>query len=419
MELIVLDNGLIGKSGHSYNLAKIVSETLSRRNLPHRIFGMCGLDPSIAEETGAIPHFSRSLYECADLTPFELQLRRLAAIVRAKPAPSSRRSEAKTCKIINQAFEKDLLSLPKDVWNPDNLVALPAITQNQIFGLVRFLLSREQQGLPAVVCHLMFPPSWLPWANASLLGEKFYSDAFGLAAGLIGRHLYFTAENEAMQDLFSRKFGIGPKILPLPFGAPGLKKADQSGGTVRLGFLGDSRCEKGFHLLPAAIELCQREGLDVEYIVQIQHAGLEERAIEAERSLRAFKGVRLVEGVLTSEEYGALASEIDVMLLPYDPAIFGLRGSGIFTESVAAGRPVIATEGTFAAACIEKHAAEGEVFAPCDSKALAAAVTRLLPRLPECRARAAERAREFARCHSGDAFIDVLLSHVKGSRPRV
>jgi hypothetical protein len=56
---------------------------------------------------------------------------------------------------------------------------------------------------------------------------------------------------------------------------------------------------------------------------------------------------------------------------------------------------------------------EGEVFAPHTSEALAAAIARLMPRLPACKARAAQRAQDFARSHSPDAYLDVLLAHAK------
>ena len=73
-------------------------------------------------------------------------------------------------------------------------------------------------------------------------------------------------------------------------------------------------------------------------------------------------------------------SQIDVMLLPYDPVAFGsARGSGIFTESVASGRPIIASRGTFAGASVEKDEAEGEVFAPHTSEELAAAIVPAYP----------------------------------------
>ena len=53
MEVIFLDNGLIGKGEHSYALAAKLAEALSRRNLRYRMFGVQSLDRSIAEELGA------------------------------------------------------------------------------------------------------------------------------------------------------------------------------------------------------------------------------------------------------------------------------------------------------------------------------------------------------------------------------
>ncbi len=239
-------------------------------------------------------------------------------------------------------------------------------------------------------------------------GEQFYRRAFQLAAPLLDRFLFFTVENTAMQALFEKDFGIRAKILPIPF--DGSSPKETGDGTVRLGFFGTSKCDKGFHLLPRAIELCQRQRLDAEFVVQIHHSGWEQRTIEAERALRALKGVRFVEGVLTGAEYAARTSQIDVMLLPYDPVAFGAaRGSGIFTELVAAGRPVVASRGTFAGASVEKNEAEGEVFSPYTSEELAAAIMRLIPRFPACKARAAERAKAFAQRHNADVYVDVLL----------
>jgi hypothetical protein len=90
-------------------------------------------------------------------------------------------------------------------------VIVPAISQNQLSGLVRFLLRQPQERLPCVVCHLMFPPHWTPWGQVAAQGERFYQDAFRLAAPLTGRFLFFTVENKAMQELFRQDFGIHAK----------------------------------------------------------------------------------------------------------------------------------------------------------------------------------------------------------------
>jgi glycosyltransferase involved in cell wall biosynthesis len=411
LELILLDCGLLNKAGHSYTLAKTVSEVLARRRLRYRIFGLKGLDTSITAETGAIPHFSRSLYDRVDISWREKGMRCVAANFRGDQASVSTLSELRTWKALNETFERDLEALPADVWQSDNLIGVVAITQNQIFGLIRFLRAMPRDRLPCVVCQLMLPPSYLSWGAVSTHGEKFYRAAFELAAPLLGRSLFFTVENEAMRTLYSKDFGVPTGILPIPLGASGPQQTTE--GRVRVGFFGDSRYEKGFHLLPRAIALCQHDGLDVEFIVQINNSGWSHRTIEAERALRTLKRVRLLEGVLSSEDYATWTVRTDVMLLPYDPVTFGLRGSGIFTESVAAGRSVVASRGTFAGSSVENNQAEGEVFAPHTSEALAAAVARLMPRLPACKARAAERAKDFARSHSPDAYVDVLLAHAK------
>ena len=412
MEVIFLDNGLTSKGEHSYNLAAKLAGALTRRNLRYHIFGLQGLDQSIAGELGAIPHFRRSLYDGVDFSLGEKSLRSIAAIFRGARSRGPIRSERKTWVALNKTFQEDLGTLPPGVWKSNNLVIVPAISQNQLSGLVRFLLRQPQERLPCVVCHLMFPPRWTPWGQVAAQGERFYQDAFRLAAPLTGRILFFTVENKAMQELFRQDFGIHAKILPIPFdGSPRKEKRES---TVRLGFFGYSKSDKGFHLLPKAIELCQRQRLDAEFIVQIQHSGWEPRTVEAELALRALKGVRFVEGVLTGAEYAAWTSQTDVILLPYDPVAFGAaRGSGIFTESVASGRPVVASRGTFAGASVENNEAEGEVFAPHTSEELAAAIARLILRFPACNARAAERAGDFARHHNAGAYADVLLTHAR------
>jgi glycosyltransferase involved in cell wall biosynthesis len=411
LELILIDSGLVNKVGHHYMLDKAVSGALARQKLRYRIFAQSGLEPSIVAEIGAIPHFSRSPYECVLFSRSEKRLRSFATIFGAPAGGSPYFSERQSWKALNETFERDLEALPADVWQKDNLIVVMTITQNQILGLVRFLRAMPRDRAPRVVCNLMLPPSFLSWGAVSVHGEKFYRAAFKLAAPLIGRVLFFTVENEAMRTLYRKDFGLQTHILPIPFDASGPQRTMK--GPVRVGFFGDSRYDKGFHLLPRAIELCRRDGLDAEFIVQIHNSGWTQQTIEADAALRALQGVRVLEGVLSSEDYTAWTGRTDVMLLPHDPVTFGMRASGIFTESVAAGRPIVASRGTFAGTSVENNQAEGEVFAPHTSEALAAAIARLMPRLPACKARAAQRAQDFARSHSPDAYIDVLLAHAK------
>jgi len=255
----------------------------------------------------------------------------------------------------------------------------------------------------------MFAPNWTPWGRTGKLGQRLYRKAFSLAGPMIGKTLFFTTENEAIAGLYRDQYGIETRILPVPFGDT--EPAAPCSGRPAFGFFGYSKCDKGFHLLPRAIEICRAHGLDANFTIQVQHNGWEPATVATERALRQIPGVRLVEGILSHEEYTVETGKIDAMLLPYDPVLFGLRGSGIFTQSVSAGRPVIASAGTFAGASIASGKAEGEVFSPQDSAALAAAIMRLRGRLADSHARAAKLARAFAHRHSAEAYVDVLLAH--------
>lgn len=409
MEVIFVDNGLIGKGEHSYSLIKLIGERLTLCGVRHRAFGMKSLDPMIVAEIGAIPHFSRSLYQSESPTPNERCLLILFASARGRAFDATIPSEHTSARVLNAIYEQDLAALPPDIWSSDKLIVAPAISQNQIVGLVRTLRAKADGERPRVVCHLMFAPSWTPWGRNGKLGQSLYRKAFALAGPMIGKTLFFTTENEAIASVYRDQYGIETRILPVPFGDA--EPAAPCSGRPAFGFFGYSKCEKGFHLLPQAIEICRARGLDANFTVQLRHSGWEPATVAAERALRQIPGVRLVEGVLSHEEYTVETGKIDAMLLPYDPVLFGLRGSGIFTQSVAAGRPVVASAGTFAGASIASGKAEGEVFSPHDSAALAAAIMRLCSRLADSHARAAKLAKAFAHTHSAEAYVDVLLAH--------
>jgi glycosyltransferase involved in cell wall biosynthesis len=409
MEVIFVDNGLIGKGEHSYSLIKLVGERLTRCGVRYRVFGTKSIDPMIVAEIGALPHFSRSLYQSENPTPIERCLLRLFALARGRACDATIPSERTSARVLNASFEQDLAALPPEIWSSDKLIVAPAVSQNQIVGLIRTLRAKADGERPRVVCHLMFAPSWTPWGRNGKLGQSLYRKAFALAGPMIGKTLFFTTENEAIASVYRGQYGIETRILPVPFGDA--EPAAPCSGRPVFGFFGYSKFEKGFHLLPQAIEICRAHGLDANFTVQLQHGGWEPATVAAERTLRQIPGVRLVEGVLSHEEYTVETGKIDAMLLPYDPVLFGLRGSGIFTQSVAAGRPVIASAGTFAGASIASGKAEGEVFSPQDSAALAAAIMRLCSRLADSHARAAKLAKAFAHTHSAEAYVDVLLAH--------
>ena len=48
---------------------------------------------------------------------------------------------------------------------------------------------------------------------------------------------------------------------------------------------------------------------------------------------------------VTTSEYLALLNAADLILLPYDPVTYCIRGSGVFNEATFLGKPTIVTAG--------------------------------------------------------------------------
>jgi len=416
MEVIVLDNGLIGRGSHSYHLAKEVIRSLSSRNLPFRLFGTKAVEKQIIAETGAIPHFRWSLYDHSGLIDILNFVHKYASFGEQKPTWGLSSTELKTVDFLNWRFRKDLARLPSDIWRRDNIVVIPGISQHQIFGLLDFLKSLPDGNRPSVICQLMFPPSWTPWNGISIHGERLYREAFDIAGPFVNQSLFFMTDNNVQHDLFLKGFNLKTDWLPIPFavGTPAVKTPPSEKAPIKLGFFGYSKTEKGFHLLPETIELCRQQEQNVEFVIQIQHGMWERSTIDTEQKLRNMKGIKLLEGIMSSEDYYREMNDVDVLLLPYDPSVYGSRGSAIYTESVAAGRPVVATAKTSIGQSILHGDAEGETFELYTSIGFANAIQKLLARFADCKVRAMQRASAFAQRHSGDSYVDVLLAtHAK------
>ncbi len=408
MDITLIANGLTHRGEHNYRLIQEVRAALARRTIKCRVYAARSLDPAILAEEMAVPHFKHSLYDNVVPRVSDALVEKLETWWSGSRCVLSYPAEFFTWSVINRSFRRDLEALPSGCCSAGRLLVITAVCQNQLSGLVEFLRARPREALPCVICQLMFMPSWTPWESQAQLGDAYYQRAFHEAAPLIGHKLFFTAENQAIAQYYRERYGIETKILPVPLAIP--RASPVAGGTVRLGFFGYSKASKGFHLLPEAASICQSTGLDVEFHIQVQHSHWEQATGRAERKLRKMPNVHLIEGMLPSKDYIAEANKVDVALLPYDPVRFGMRGSGIFTESVSAGRPIIASDGTFAAESIRSGEAQGEIFAPYSARELANAIGRIIPQISRLRARAGKQSEAFARMHSGEAYVDALLS---------
>ena len=189
-----------------------------------------------------------------------------------------------------------------------------------------------------------------------------YRECFELIvrAGLRAQFKLFV-ESKGLQTYFGDLIG---EVLPLIFnpafldyaplrslGIVGASRPRIEARPVVVGILGEARLEKGFNLVPMILDhLLAKHGDDVKFEVQINSGPLntdprlELTRVDLRRYAERYRNVRLHE-YLSDGEYYEIFSSVDVLLLPYDREQYAIRGSGLASESLAAGCAVVTSFG--------------------------------------------------------------------------
>lgn len=122
-------------------------------------------------------------------------------------------------------------------------------------------------------------------------------------------------------------------------------------------YLGDARSEKGYNLLPAIVSYSAFVGR-VKIKAQVYYSGdyPEAECVRATALLNASSrdDVWFVKGALDSQRYAREILLSDVILIPYSQNNYISRSSGIFSEAMAAGIPVIVPAGTWMSAQLDR-----------------------------------------------------------------
>jgi len=239
-------------------------------------------------------------------------------------------------------------------------------------------------------------------AELRLLGHELAA----LPAG--ARHrLLFACHTSGLQEELQAVLGGELMLAPTTDYATGIapRPAARLDSVPRLALLGGARREKGSHLLPAVVPLCLADG-GLEIVLHLCNELLTPEEFAPLAELGKLPGVHTVSGAVDRNAYLALLAAADLLLLPYERVAYRLRPSGIFSEAVMAGLPLVVPDGTAMAEQIAAGAAAGVIYESEGAVAIAAAVRRALDELPGLSAVARERAVAWPRSNSLGAFLD-------------
>lgn len=204
-------------------------------------------------------------------------------------------------------------------------------------------------------------------------------------------------------------------VLPLPFRAHLIERRPRRiGQPLTICYLGEARDEKGFPLLPGLIEALVQEYLlpgKVRFLIQsnVSQPRYNPLSAEALKHLKRqrYAGVELAarNGALSPEEYYAVVSQADIVLLPYAIDAYQARTSGAMGEALAAGAAVVVTAGTWLGD--QLPAGCGEKFDTPET--FITAVKRIIDNFDSYRAAAEAYRPIWLRRHSPEALVAALV----------
>jgi glycosyltransferase involved in cell wall biosynthesis len=396
VRILILDPGVHSKGGHHYNAVVRLQSELAKLGLAVPCLGSAYANAEVVRDLACTPTFTRSVYGRSYVTPQEF----------AESVEETSRNLAQA--LARHGRTADLLILPCC----DQVLAASVARH---FGRSRF------RAAPHVLLWLLYGPHHLLATDdprAIELGDESREAFSRLTASLGGaERLHVCSETQQMADFYRPLIGREVAVLP----GPGLRipargarprPSDRPPTVLCIGF---ANRPKGYRLLPEAIEEVLRHHHDARFmvhgIVKGSDAEGDQPIFDALSALGGRVGVR--QDVLSDHDYTALLDEADLLLMPYDPAVYRTRGSGVFSDARKIGLPVVAT-GTCAFARPAFEQGWGVGITEYTAAGVAAAVLRALEQLDDlgrCAAAVAEPAPDEL-----GSLLQAIVSDVRATR---
>jgi glycosyltransferase involved in cell wall biosynthesis len=354
MKALIIDPAVHSMGGHHYNAVQRLQAELGRLGVEAPCLGSAYADPRTIRDLACTPVFTRSVYGRSYADDFAGSVEETAGQL----ASAMRRLR------------------------PD-LIVLPCCDQVLAAALARL------PSIPVVLSWILYAPHHLlasDDAQAAPLHDEVRS-AFGPLKAAAA-DLRICCETEAMAAFYRNLLGLDVGVMPGP-GLPARARATR-GATAEpvVSCIGFANRPKGYRLLPEALEFVLQRHADVRFRVHGVVEGSDDPdQTTFERLGRLGDRVSVHQKVLTPDEYLARLAEADLLLLPYDPAVYRTRGSGAFSDARATGVPIAAPRGC---AFAQPAFAEGWGVEIKDYNGIGTglAVLEALDRLPDLASRA-------------------------------
>jgi hypothetical protein len=241
-----------------------------------------------------------------------------------------------------------------------------------------------------------------------------------MQANCLERMLLFTFDPVISRD-YAELLDLPVQTMPSVHASlrqPRLRKTDLD-GFIHVAFLGHQRPEKGFHLIPEIARRLVQGGSPVKLLVH--NSAPDDSPITRELRELASKNAQmtLVEESGDQTHWQGLLDRSDLVVLPYEPNRYRDSGSGLATEAVSDGIPMVVPSGTTMETLAVNYQGSATSFSGWEAAEVTNAIERAVTNF-EVLASQAEAGALVWRCHNGvELFVDRLLEIATRNNPLV
>lgn len=227
--------------------------------------------------------------------------------------------------------------------------------------------------------------------------------------------IHFVTDSTMLVDEFHRLTNLPIHVVPIPhldLIPSDINLSRSPSRILRMVSLGSARVPKGFDILAQAIQLLHSRGeLDnINLDLHCYHSVGDEYISSAVSLLKDMNhpNINLIDRVINEAEYYKMLADADLVLIPYVQHVYLANTSGVFTEAVAAGKPVIVTEGTWMSAQLNTFGA-GITCRDRDPEDLARAICEGRDKHFELEKKAQTGRAEWVKFNNPENFVNELL----------
>ncbi len=374
-----------------------------------QVYASATITPDVARLTGA-----RGVYELtADIVS------RIGLPGRFTKTPEEHSQPLINFMAWSETFREACGAINDPAIGPDDLLAVPFATLNEVHGMALWLESMPMGHRPAVLFNFHQPHySWQVEHDRDHVRADFMFSRYAgrrLRALLPKQQIILTTAEPRLRNLLQHAFQLPCHMAPMLMNycvhdtAQMQTMLAAGGRPLTISVMGDFREEKGSLQMIDALSGVAARIPDIRFFIQVRVAS--EADALRERLWRSAPGAQLdiQVGPSSTERYVDHLRRSDLVFLPYSWQRYAIRTSGVFAEALAYGLPVVVPARTWMADQLVLGHGAGEIFSEWTPAAMSDALLSAVQQIAALSERARSCSSRWRKNQSIKAYLPRII----------